>query len=504
MDKYNLNVIYNRNIQNIIGVNNDLLVGIKDDFRWFKEHTINNIVVMGYNTFLTLPGKKSINPLRNRLNIIISKNHYDTLIELVKNSEDPLDVIVYKSFDEFYIQWFPCKANHYQTLFMKNNENTQSILTKYKDIRDFFIIGGSKLYNYIFDNYHIDTIYETISNIKIDTSEYIRDGNKITYFRREIKDHFLKTYSGDLLTDKIELNGGLKYGRINKENIGYNFNIYQHRENVNLQEFQYLKLLKDIYKEGVKRDSRNSSVLSVFSPHPMRFDLREGLPLLTSKKVQWKTVLKELLWFISGSTDNKVLNKNKVTIWNGNSSKEYMERIGLSHYKEGDLGPIYGFQWRHFGAKYIDCDNDYKGEGIDQLSYIINEIKNNPTSRRIILSSWNPMDINKMALPPCHVMVQFYVDTKNKYLDAKLIQRSGDMFLGIPFNIASYSILMHIIGNLTGYIPRYFIHDIGDAHIYDKHRSAIDIQLKRKTFNFPQLIIKRNFKDIDDINDEYF
>ncbi|MBI52130.1 MAG: thymidylate synthase, partial [Chloroflexi bacterium] len=208
--------------------------------------------------------------------------------------------------------------------------------------------------------------------------------------------------------------------------------------------------------------------------------------------------------FISGSTDNKVLNKNKVTIWNGNSSKEYMERIGLSHYKDGDLGPIYGFQWRHFGAKYIDCDNDYKGEGIDQLSYIINEIKNNPTSRRIILSSWNPMDINKMALPPCHVMVQFYVDTKNKYLDAKLIQRSGDMFLGIPFNIASYSILMHIIGNLTGYNPRYFIHDIGDAHIYDKHRSAIDIQLKRKTFNFPQLIIKRNFKDIDDINEEDF
>ena len=176
-----------------------------------------------------------------------------------------------------------------------------------------------------------------------------------------------------------------------------------------------------------------SKVISIFAPPQMRYDLRDGFPLLTTKRVPWKTVLRELLWFISGSTDNKVLQDKKVRIWDGNSKKEYLKTRGLGHYKDGDLGPIYGFQWRHFGAQYRGIDVNYNGEGVDQLSNIIDLIKNDPGSRRIIMNSWNAKDLDKMALPPCHVMVQFSVDISEKCIDAKLTQRSGDMFLGSSF-----------------------------------------------------------------------
>ena len=189
----------------------------------------------------------------------------------------------------------------------------------------------------------------------------------------------------------------------------------------------------------------------------MEFDLRNGFPLLTTKKMGWKTVLRELLWFISGSTDNSILQNNNVHIWDKNA-KDF-EKSGL--YEPNDLGPVYGFQWRYFGGEYIDCKTP-PTNGVDQIKYIIDTIKNDPSSRRLILSSWNPVDIPKMALPPCHVLVQFNIE--NQYIDAQLYQRSGDMFLGVPFNITSYSFLLHIIGSITGYKPRKLVHIIGDAH----------------------------------------
>ena len=168
---------------------------------------------------------------------------------------------------------------------------------------------------------------------------------------------------------------------------------------------------------------------------------------------------------------------------------------------ENDLGPIYGFQWRHFGAEYIDCDKDYNNKGIDQLEYVINEIKNNPTSRRIIMSSWNPVDIPKMALPPCHVMIQFNIEPP--YIDAQLYQRSGDMFLGVPFNISSYAFLLSIIGKICNYIPRKLVHIIGDAHIYQDHLDAVNIQLERTPLIFPTLEIS-DIDDINNINEDMF
>ena len=204
---------------------------------------------------------------------------------------------------------------------------------------------------------------------------------------------------------------------------------------------------------------------------------------------------------MNGSTDNQLLKDKKVNIWNANASKEFLESRGLD-YKEDDLGPVYGFQWRHFGADYTDCKTNYTGKGKDQLKYIIDEIKSNPSSRRLILNSWNASDIDKMALPPCHVMVQFNID--GKFIDCQLYQRSGDMFLGVPFNISSYAFLLCIIGHITGYFPRKLVHILGDSHIYEEHINAVKEQLSRVPGKFPTLNISTELKDIDNIKEEFF
>ena len=491
---YKLNLIFNRSIQGIIGINNTLFTGINEDFAHFKEQTLNKIVVMGYNTFTSLPGKNPINLLGQRLNVVISNNHYDMIVDKISESDEKLEILVYRTFEEFYNTLIEGKV-------VFENED-------YNKVKDIFIIGGSHLYNHIYDNYKINAIYETISDVRISIDDYSRHRNKIIYFNRLIDENrFYKIYSKSS-SGIMNINTGYSIhnplGGSNKINGTYKINIYQNKTDVNFQELEYLNLLKVIYDEGIHKDSRNSKVLSIFSPPQMRFDLRKGFPLLTTKRVPWKTVLKELLWFISGSTDNKVLQSKKVRIWDGNSSKGYLESRGLGDYSEGELGPIYGFQWRHFGAEYKGIDHDHKGEGVDQLKYVIDLIKKDPGSRRIILNSWNAKDLDRMALPPCHVMVQFSVDTHEGCIDAKLTQRSGDMFLGIPFNIASYAYLLHIIGNITGYTPRFFIHDIGDAHIYDNHKEAIIRQIKNTTYEFPKLVIKRKLNDIDDINETDF
>jgi len=173
-------------------------------------------------------------------------------------------------------------------------------------------------------------------------------------------------------------------------------------------------------------------------------------------------------------------------------------------YEEGDLGPVYGFQWRHFGAEYISHDTNYRGKGIDQLQNVIDLIKKEPNSRRIIMNSWSPSDLDKMALPPCHVMCQFNVDTINNKLDLSVYQRSGDMFLGVPFNIASYAFLTHIIAKLTGYQVGKLIHVLGDTHIYESHIEAVKTQIKRIPYQFPELSISNELTDINTIKEQYF
>ena len=255
-------------------------------------------------------------------------------------------------------------------------------------------------------------------------------------------------------------------------------------------ERQYCNLVCDVLRYGTIERSRNGITRSVFGAG-MHFSLDNGvLPLLTTKRVAWVTCLKELLWFIHGRTDNAVLKSQGVHIWDENASREFLDNRGLTHLRENDLGPVYGHQWRHFNAPYVNCDTDYSDQGVDQLEKIITMLKDpaQRTSRRMILSAWNPQQLDEMALPPCHVLMQFNVSSGN-LLSCALYQRSGDIGLGVPFNIASYALLTHLLAHHCGLRAHEFIYHLGNAHIYEDHASALEAQIEREPYTFPTLKI---------------
>lgn len=257
------------------------------------------------------------------------------------------------------------------------------------------------------------------------------------------------------------------------------------------EEEQYYQLIRDILHNGTLEQGRNGNTMSIFGS-AMRFSLQHNkIPLLTSKQLAWKTCLKELLWFISGSTDNSILQEQNVHIWDGDAKK-----AKDFNYIDGDLGPIYGHQWRHFNADYVDCKTDYTGKGVDQLQNVINQLKNPSQSRRIILTSWNPQQIDQMVLPPCHVFAQFNVSS-NKELSCSLYQRSGDVGLGVPFNIASYSFLTHLLAKHCGLIAKEFIYIIGNTHIYEQHIDSLKKQIENPLYDFPTVDIKNIHDNIE-------
>ncbi|KAK7900742.1 Thymidylate synthase [Exophiala xenobiotica] len=312
----------------------------------------------------------------------------------------------------------------------------------------------------------------------------------------------------------------------------------------NHEEYQYLNLIRDILSRGEHRPDRTGTgTLSLFAPPQLRFSLSKPspsssssddripiLPLLTTKRVFLRAVTTELLWFISGCTSSRPLSEAGIHIWDGNGSRAFLDNLGFSHREEGDLGPVYGFQWRHFGAPYQDCHADYTTpwKGVDQIAEIVRKLKTNPYDRRIILSAWNVADLKLMALPPCHMFAQFYVsfpdavrgeaalapaalgqqqqqqhehDNGEKKADSKkakghlscvLYQRSCDMGLGVPFNIASYALLTHMLAYACDLIPGDLIHTMGDAHVYLDHIDALKEQLLRAPRDFPTLNIKRD------------
>jgi thymidylate synthase len=264
-------------------------------------------------------------------------------------------------------------------------------------------------------------------------------------------------------------------------------------------EKQYLSLISKILKEGVKEEGRNGTVIKLIGAQ-MRFPLNNNsIPLITTKKLAWRVCLKELLWFISGSTDNGKLKEQGVKIWNKNASREFLDNNGFSDRVEDDLGPVYGHQWRHFNAPYLDCDFSYRGEGVDQLKYIEDMLKNKETrkSRRILMSAWNPCQIPQMALPPCHVLSQFHVTEGNK-LSCSVYQRSADIGLGLPFNIASYSFLTHLLAKHCDLEACELIHTIGDAHIYEEHTPALETQIGRNPLPPPYVNIKNKREKLED------
>ena len=273
-------------------------------------------------------------------------------------------------------------------------------------------------------------------------------------------------------------------------------------ENIYNNEQVYLNALQEVLHTGERRETRNSVTLSKFGLK-LDFDIKESFPLITTKKVYWKGVVHELLWFIGAKTNSKLLEKEKVNIWKDNSTREILDSIGLDDYEEGDCGPIYGFQWRHFNAYYRGCHVNYRNEGVDQLQNCIDLIKNHPQSRRIFMSGWNPCQLFEMCLPPCHVSYHFYV-SENKELSCMMYQRSADMFLGLPFNIASTSLLVYMIANITETTPGKVSIVIGDAHIYEEHIDQVRIQLQRSQYAPPKLVIRKIPENIDSYSADDF
>ncbi|KAK8041662.1 thymidylate synthase [Apiospora rasikravindrae] len=298
------------------------------------------------------------------------------------------------------------------------------------------------------------------------------------------------------------------------------------------EEYQYLDLVREILDHGERRPDRyvlpllpplpqmkiqrpptdnhpqssrtGTGTYSIFAPCPLKFALHAPaspdsessepqpiLPLLTTKRVFTRAVIAELLWFISGSTTSKPLSEAGIKIWDGNGSREFLDNLGLTHRAEGDLGPVYGFQWRHFGADYVDCDTDYTGQGVDQLAEIVHKLRTNPYDRRLILSAWNPKAMKEMN----GTSEEQTEENKPKgHLHCQLYQRSCDMGLGVPFNIASYALLTHMLAHVCDLVPGSLTHVMGDAHVYVDHVDALRTQLEREPREFPKLQIANQEK----------
>ena len=354
-----------------------------------------------------------------------------------------------------------------------------------------FIIGGNEIYDHVFKNYKQElTVHISFINNQLD-----RDSS---YFDKKIlKDFYITNETNYELFSRYEMKYQ-KYG-----------------------ENQYLELIDDIIKNGEKRNGRNGEIISDFCKH-LKFDLRDGFPLLTTKKMFLKGIVEELLFFIRGDTDSKILEEKGINIWKGNTSRDFLDSHGFKDRKEGEMGPMYGNIWRSFNGLSKDNMKDskhlefsYKSYNnnnmsyttgliesiefnIDQLKFVINEIKTNPSSRRILMTSFNPAQVKQGVLWPCHsITLQFYV--QDDYLDMFCYNRSSDIGLGLPFNIASSSLFLMIISKLTNLTPRYFNLTLGDSHIYSNHVDKLKEQTQRTPFIFPNLILP-DFKTIEDVH----
>lgn len=440
----NFSIIVSIDSNSGIAKNHEIPWSSSEDMRFFRDTTLGkrkNVVIMGRITYESIP--VDCRPLEGRTCVVISKTW---------KQENHPDIRVYSSLIEALVG-----------------------LGSSKNFEDIFIAGGEQIYKEAINNflYLCKRIY--VTKFKMDYScdqffpfQTIKD---IPLFCDVTKS---RDYSRYIFVPKVE------HG-----------------------EMQYLNLLRTVRNAEQKQDRTGVGTRSIFGTR-MEFDLK-SLPIITTKKVNYEAVIKELLFFISGKTDSKILHDQGVKIWDANTSKEALEKLGLK-WNEGDIGPLYPWQWRHYGAEYNGSDADSTGVGIDQLGNLIKNIKDEPHSRRHILTAWNPSQLNQMCLAPCHIMAQFNVSSDKKYLDCQVYQRSGDLFLGVPFNITSYALLTYMIATITSLTPRRLIHIIGDAHIYNNHLNQVDTQLNRTPRPFPTLKFRNatRLHEIDDFNFDSF
>lgn len=420
----------------------------KADMAMFKEKTLTNAVIMGYTTFLSIGAK----PLKGRLNIVVTKNHYD---ELIAQDWDPAQLRAHTTLNQAILDG-------------KRFEKEQN--------KPCFVIGGGSVYKQYLEQWRPKTILYSKAETSFDCDEFAPD--------------IIRPFLNNVGVDQAWVN-----------------------ELDDKEEQMYLDSLHLLLNNGhQKSDRTGTGTLSYFSPPPLEFNLLDNrIPVLTTKRVALKTgVIPELLWFMKGHTDTTLLEAQKCMIWKGNTTRDFLDKRGLHHYKTGDMGPGYGFQWRHSGATYNGCDDDYTGQGVDQLQGLVELLRTDPDSRRMVMTAWVPPALHQMALPPCHILYQVYTrldkSDGKRYLTGKMYQRSADSFLGVPFNIASYAILTHLLAQLTGCIAERLVMTFGDYHLYLNHKSQVKEQLSRKPLTFPKIAFKRDLfgLSVDDITENDF
>lgn len=375
-----------------------------------KDLHAKNVVIMGRKTWESLPDKAK--PLGDRINIVLSSNP--------------------KVINDF--------KDRSPNLYVCNSlDNSLEMIDKELGNKagNIFLIGGKRVYEEGFSHPNCNELFLTRLGIDMECDTFL---------------------SKDFLKDFKHVETSRTYV---ENKIPFDFQRYVHKERYRggketlhfkepHEEFQYLKLIDKVINEGAEKEDRTGVGVHSLFGETMRFNLEDTFPLLTTKNVFFRGVVEELLWFVRGQTDANILKDKGITIWDGNSSREFLDKLGFKDRKEGDIGPGYGFQWRHFGANYTHAHADYTGQGVDQLQEIIDTLKKDPTNRRMIMTAWNPAALRQMALPPCHMMSQFYV--ANGKLSCLMYQRSCDIGLGVPFNIASYSLLACMIAQVIWYI----------------------------------------------------
>ena len=459
MSKNNLKIIFAITEEGYFnGSNNEGLPWshLKNDMNNFKKITTgngNNAVVMGSKTFLSIIKGRNIYYLPNRINIVISST-------LSPDSYPAINIV--SSTDEAIK-----KARSF-------------------NVDEIFFIGGKQLIYDVLTKYNPSEIH--LSMITHTDKQYNVDKTSKIDFTNDLEEIISEFYYSSCSTITLEKDYVINYDR------------YTLKDNIHTDEIKYINLIKHVLETGKEREDRTEvGTISSFGNH-FELDVSKYFPLLTTKRVFWKGVVEELLFFLSGSSDTTLLEKKGVNIWKGNTSRQFLDKRGLHSYKEGELGPGYGHQWRNFGGSYtpiLNRENDEQNTGVDQIQQAIDMIQNDPYSRRIIVNAWNPQMLEQMSLVPCHYCFQFYVEPDTRQLSMLVNMRSCDVFLGLPFNIASYSLLLYMVAKITDLKPSKISFTLGDTHIYKNHVDQCKEQILRSLRPLPKLTIREK-KNIND------
>jgi len=512
----NIVVAYTFNKQGI-GKNGELPWKIAEDMAHFKHITTSkeinefNIVVMGRKTWESIPN--SYRPLENRFNIILSNNEKYKLEQnlnykcgsINKNNNT---AVYFTTWDKFINTDYLQVEDNFNKLYCNNESH---IINKF----NYYIIGGEQIYK---------QALSTKLNIKIHVTEIYPINKKEiecdTFFPNILnltKDKDINnTDANNTLITKVSQFHTSKNKDIDGNNYLYRFITYNIQNDYRLDDFpfkseedNYLNLMNTILYSGASSDDRTGiGTLSIFGSM-LKYNLRDTFPLCTTKKMFFRAIFEELMFYLSGKTDNKILQDKNIHVWDGNTTREFLDKRGLQHYEEGDLGQTYGFNFRHFGAEYKGCNYDYgvgtnKTVGYDQLANVIHLIKNEPGSRRIIIDLWDCTSIHKAALPSCLCKYQFNVNTQKKELNLAIYLRSSDFFLANNWNSTCGALFVHLLCNLEGITltPGDLTVFIADAHLYKTHQEQVKLNLTRTPLPFPKLLIKGEKKK--DINEFEF